>query len=151
MASSAPHPETARGPRSTRPSFPAAPVAPAPPQTGPRRRWQWHLHIWRPCSRFRDGARAVVTSPRTMRASARGGDVHGADLRAWRRGRKGWGLDASRVRHNTKPIKQSLSRLRSCQSPSFAGWESKSRVPFLLLHPGSRVAFNYISLVSSTL
>ena len=71
VASGAPHPTTARGPRPTWPGSPEDPASPLPPRTRPGRRWQQHLHIWRPCSRFRDGARAAVTSPRTLRASAR--------------------------------------------------------------------------------
>nr|XP_026245662.1 putative HTLV-1-related endogenous sequence [Urocitellus parryii] len=58
------------GPAPPRPRCPQP-----PPQTQPRRRWRRHLHIWQPCSRFRDGALAASTSPRTVRASARGGAV----------------------------------------------------------------------------
>ena len=128
VASGAPHPTTTRGPRPTWPGSPEAPASPTPPRTRPRRRWQQHLHIWRPCSRFRDGARAAATSPRTMRASARGGDVPWADLRAWRRGRNGWSLDAASICGCITTNSQSSSPSRACVV-------SKARAP---RQPGRR-------------
>lgn len=114
VASGAPHPATARRPRPTRPGSPAAPASPAPPRTRPRRRWQQHLHIWRPCSRFRDGARAATTSPRTTRATARTDDVPGADMRAWSHVRKGWGLVGATIRKCVTANSQSSSPSDAC-------------------------------------
>lgn len=159
MAKSAPLPTTAPGPRSTRPGFPAAPAAPTPPQTRPRRRWQRHLHIWRPCSRFRDGARAALMSPRTMRTWRRRAQGRFACVEARQEG-GGFSPFACASQHKasqavtlspTSLPKPELSRL----GIKFTGFRNpcSAVADFFLVHyhPGSHVAFNYISIASSTL
>ena len=94
--------------------LPSGTGGPSPTQNLARRRWQRHLHIWRPCSRFRDGARAALTSPRTMRVISGGGDLSGTYLPAWRRGRKRWDLQAVAVRLCVKTHSQSSSPYRVC-------------------------------------
>lgn len=118
--------------------LPSGPGGPGPtPNSGPRRRWQRHLHIWRPCSRFRDGDRVSVTSPRTLRRNSRGGLKPGTNLGTWRRGRKGRGSDSASVRVCVKRQSQSRSPCRACVVPkagasrqSGSGWTRLKDVRF---------------------